>query len=89
MWRLQALRGGKPADRDQLLSYFVDAMNFIPATPSYEDMRAGLLQATPKKVDCLVWNAFAFFGVGVGSSATITSTGVNVTESFAMPAECK
>jgi extracellular elastinolytic metalloproteinase len=89
MWRLQALLGGRPADRDQLLSYFVDAMNFIPATPSYEDMRAGLLQATPKRVGCLVWNAFAFYGVGVGSSATITSTGVNVTESFAMPAECK
>jgi extracellular elastinolytic metalloproteinase len=89
MWRLSTLLGGTAAARDQLLSYFVDAMNFIPATPSYEDMRSGLLAAAPKKVDCLVWNAFASYGVGVGSSAVVGSTGVTVTESFAMPAECK
>jgi extracellular elastinolytic metalloproteinase len=89
MWRLSTLLGGTAAARDQLLTYFIDAMNFIPSTPSYEDMRSGLLQATPKKVDCLVWNAFAAYGVGVGSSAVVTSTGVTVTESFALPQGCR
>jgi extracellular elastinolytic metalloproteinase len=89
MWRLSTLLGGTPAARDQLLSYFVDAMNFIPPAPSYEDMRTGLLAATPRKVDCLVWNAFASYGVGVGSSAVVGSAGVTVTESFAMPAQCR
>jgi extracellular elastinolytic metalloproteinase len=89
MWRLLQLLGGTAEARNQLLTYFVDAMNFIPATPSYEDMRSGLLQATPRKVDCQVWNAFAFYGVGVGSSAVVTSSGVTVTESFAMPAGCR
>jgi extracellular elastinolytic metalloproteinase len=83
--RLITLMGGTVKARDQLLTYFVDAMNYIPATPSYEDMRSGLLQAAPRKVDCLVWNAFAAYGVGVGSSATVTSSGVTVTESFALP----
>jgi hypothetical protein len=89
MWRLSQLLGGTAEARNQLLTYFVDAMNFIPATPSYEDMRSGLLQATPRNVDCQVWNAFAFYGVGVGSSAVVTSSGVTVTESFAMPAGCR
>jgi extracellular elastinolytic metalloproteinase len=89
MWRLSTLMGGTAESRDQLLTYVVDAMNYIPATPSYEDMRAGLLQATPRTVDCLVWNAFAAYGVGVGSSATISSAGVTITESFAVPSQCR
>lgn len=89
MWRFATLMGGTAAARNQVLSYFVDAMNFIPPTPSYEDMRSGLLAATPKKVNCQVWNAFAFYGVGVSSSAVVTSTGVTVTESFALPQGCK
>ena len=89
MWRLATLMGGTEADRTELLTYFVDAMNYIPATPSYEDMRSGLLQAAPAELDCQVWNAFAAYGVGEGSSATITSAGVTVTESFAVPAACQ
>jgi extracellular elastinolytic metalloproteinase len=85
MWRLATLMGGTAASRAQLLTYFVDAMNYIPQTPSYEDMRSGLLQATPPELDCTVWNAFAAFGVGEGSSATITSSGVTITESFVVP----
>jgi extracellular elastinolytic metalloproteinase len=89
MWRLATLMGGTEADRTELLGYFVDAMNYIPPTPRYEDMRAGLLQATPANLDCDVWKAFAAYGVGEGSSATITSAGVTVTESFAVPRGCQ
>lgn len=87
MWRLSTLMGGTDAARGQLLAYFVDAMNYIPQTPTYEDMRGGLLQATPPELDCTVWRAFADYGVGDGSSATVTRTGVTVVESNAVPAE--
>ena len=89
MWRLASLMGGTEAARAQLLTYFVDAMNYIPATPGYEDMRAGLLQATPETLHCSVWNAFAAYGVGQGSSAVITRNGVTITESFTVPAACQ
>jgi hypothetical protein len=89
IWRLAQLLGGTLEARTELLTYFVDAMNFIPATPTYEDMRSGLLQAVPRNVDCDVWNAFAFYGVGVGSSAVVTGSGVTVTESFATPQGCR
>ena len=88
MWRLVSLMGDTAADRAQLLTYFVDAMNYIPATPSYEDMRSGLLQATPEALDCMVWNAFAVYGVGEGSGATISRSGVTITESFSVPSAC-
>jgi hypothetical protein len=74
--------------RTDLLAYFVDAMNFIPANPKYEDMRAGLLQAVPRQFDCLVWNAFGHYGVGEGSSAAVTASGVTVVESFTVPQPC-
>jgi hypothetical protein len=88
IWRLGTLMGGTVDTRGQLLTYFVDAMNYIPQTPSYEDMRSGLLQAVPRRLDCSVWNAFAAYGVGVGSSATTTRSGVTVNESFALPTNC-
>jgi hypothetical protein len=88
IWRLVTLVGNTPENRQQLLRYFVDAMNSIPPNPTYESMRAGLLQAVPTELDCTVWNAFAAYGVGEGSSATVTASGVTVTESFAVPATC-
>ena len=89
MWRLSELMGGTATERDQLLTYFVDAMNYIPSTPSYENMRDGLLQATPASLDCTVWSAFAAYGVGEGSSATISGSGVTIVESFTVPAACQ
>jgi hypothetical protein len=88
MWRLAELMGATEAARTQLLTYFVDAMNYIPQTPSYEDMRSGLLQAVPPALNCTVWNAFAFYGVGEGSRAAITRAGVTTTPSFTVPAAC-
>jgi hypothetical protein len=87
MWRLRAILGGTPAASAQLLRYFLDAMHTIPSTPTYENMRSGLLTASPEN-KCAVWTAFAAFGVGEGSSATVTRSGVTVVESFTTPAEC-
>jgi hypothetical protein len=38
--------------------------------------------------DCLVWRAFAKYGVGVGARGSARGTKVVITESFALPAAC-
>jgi len=88
MWKLITLIGTSVESREEVLGYFVDAMNYIPPTPAFEDMRSGLLQATPQRLDCKVWQAFSEYGVGEGSSATVSASGVTVTESFTAPISC-
>ena len=34
-----------PANRDELFGYIVGGMNYTPATPTFEDMRDGILAA--------------------------------------------
>ncbi len=66
-------------------------MNFTPSGPAMEDMRDGILQAAAGSGDeCLVWEAFADFGIGDGAQARIRGGGnrVTITESFALPASC-
>lgn len=82
-----------------LLDHVVDGMNFTPSSPKYEDMRDGILASisgdaslsTGDKArrSCLVWDAFADFGVGVGAQATVKRSGrVTVVESAAIPDTC-
>ena len=80
-----------------LLSDLVDGMNFTEARPTFEQMRDGILASVtanhPERA-CLVWAAFAKYGVGVGAQAVITTTKqgtstVNVTESFTLPSQCQ
>ena len=63
----------------------VEGMNFTPATPTFEKMRDGILQAvalTTPGDECLVWDAFADFGVGNGAKATLSRRGTwTITES--------
>jgi extracellular elastinolytic metalloproteinase len=74
---------------DTLFDYFVDGMNFTPATPAYEDMRDGMLQSSVSSVqDCLIWQSFAKFGVGVGAKGSARSNRVSINESFALPPGC-
>jgi extracellular elastinolytic metalloproteinase len=92
-WRMIELFGA--ARRSDLIDYLVDGMNYTPATPKFENMRDGILQSianTPSAVagdDCLVWRAFAHYGVGVGASAVVKGKSVKVTESFTLPAACQ
>lgn len=76
-WRMIELFAG---NTDRLFRYIVDGMNYTPESPSYEAMRDGILQAVAAAgangTDCpLVWQAFAQYGVGAGSSATINADG--------------
>ncbi|MEA2462940.1 MAG: extracellular elastinolytic metalloproteinase [Acidobacteriota bacterium] len=83
-WRLRELYLANGFTTDQLLRDIVQGMNFTPARPFYEHMRDGILAASTR--DCLVWTAFAQYGVGQGAKAVVSGTTVTVTESFTIPA---
>jgi extracellular elastinolytic metalloproteinase len=83
-WKLRELYLANGFTTTQLLRDMVQGMNFTPARPFYEHMRDGILAATTR--DCLVWTAFAQYGVGQGAKATIQGSAVSVTESFTIPA---
>jgi hypothetical protein len=88
-WRLGEVFAGAAVPLDTLLDHIVDGMNFTPSGPAFEDMRDGILQsAAGRGHECLVWEAFAEFGVGVGATATVRGPNVTVTESFALPSGC-
>lgn len=88
-------RGSKLTKHD-VLSDMVDGMNFTPSRPTFEQMRDGILtsvKANNPARECLVWQAFAKYGVGQGAKATVTttprSTNVTIVESFALPSQCQ
>jgi hypothetical protein len=90
-WRLFELFAGR---KDVLFGYLVDGMNYTPAQPTYEQMRDGILVSVangPNPSDeCLVWKAFAEFGVGVGAQGLAKGQKKAViTESFVVPAACE
>jgi hypothetical protein len=94
-WRLKENFAGDSRQVGELLGYLVQGMNNTAAGPYFEHMRDGILDAIPASDTvghCLVWDAFADYGVGVGAKATFTrnkgKTVVSVTESFARPASC-
>jgi Zn-dependent metalloprotease len=92
-WRLLELFGG--TRRDELFGYMVDGMNFTPSAPAFEDMRDGILQSiannspTAAADSCLVWQAFAEYGVGEGATSDVRRIRFTITESFAVPASCQ
>ena len=94
LWRLLQLWEGPGSNRtrDELFDYVIEGMNHTPSRPAYEDMRDGILAATPtQEEDCLVWKAFAQFGIGQGADGTercVIFCSVRITESFAEPSAC-
>jgi hypothetical protein len=75
-----------------LMDYLVDGMNFTPAGPSFEQMRDGILQSVADSGsgrECLIWDAFAHYGVGVGAVGKVKGKIVVVHQSFALPPECQ
>ncbi len=91
VWRMFENFQAAGVSKDVLFDYVVDGMNFTPAHPSFEDMRDGILQSVANSGsghDCLVWRAFASYGVGVGAKATVRGSNVIVTESFTLPPQC-
>lgn len=94
-WRLGEIFDANAVLRDTLFDYLIDGMNFTAPGPAFEDMRDGILLASPNSAhDCLIWEAFAQFGVGEGAQGTVKGGGpfgggkVTITESFALPIEC-
>ena len=96
MWRLLDLWENSGRTLDELMDVVVDGMNFTPSRPDYEAMRDGLI-ATPLSdatEECLIWEAFAEFGIGQGANGTevcffIFCFGTDVTESFTVPSQCQ
>lgn len=94
-WQLWLNAQAAGVSKDALLAYLVDGMNYTPAAPNFEQMRDGILQSVANAGNahrCLVWNAFAKYGVGVGAKATLKRVkGVmvpTVVESFTKPSDC-
>jgi extracellular elastinolytic metalloproteinase len=95
MWKLLELWEAAGLTQDELFDYVVDGMNFTPAGPAMEDMRDGILASSPtQEKDCIVWTAFAQFGIGEGADGAVSCNGpfncsVSITESFAVPSVCE
>ncbi len=89
MWRLNASYVAAGISTAALMTDWLEGFKATPATPAYEHMRDGMLVAAPARA-CLIWKAFAHYGVGVGASGRVTQggRGVSITESFAVPATC-
>jgi hypothetical protein len=66
-------------------------MNYTPEKPTYEEMRHGILGAVTNAGathQCLIWKAFAHYGVGVGAFGQVRGDTAVVTQSLAVPAQC-
>ena len=90
-WRLWEIFQLNGLSRDMLLDDLVDGMNYTPAGPAFEDMRDGILQSVSNAGnghECLIWQAFAHYGVGVGATSVTRGKNITVTESFAVPSSC-
>ena len=73
---------------DHVFDAFVGGMTFTEATPAFENMRDGMLQFADAADDCLIWQGFAKFGIGVGASGTVRGKRVTIVESFDLPGGC-
>ncbi|MGN6577190.1 MAG: M36 family metallopeptidase, partial [Nocardioides sp.] len=78
--------------RDDILSDLVHGMPLTPSSPTYEDMRDGIIKGLEMGPNtarvCWVWSSFAKYGVGEGATGTVRGKSVLVSESFAKPGSC-
>ena len=94
MWRLKELYEGSGLTASDLLQDWFGGLLYTVTDPSFEDMRNGMrvwLSRAPydgTARTCLVWRAFAQFGIGVGAWGGVISGTATVTESFTVPPTC-
>ena len=73
------------------LLYFTEGLKNTICSPSFIDTRDGVIQAAIDNYSgedvCLVWQAFADFGLGVDAIST-SNNSLNVTNGFAIPTAC-
>lgn len=90
IWRMMGLFG--ESKRSDLFRYVVDGMNYTPSTPTFEQMRDGILASVRNGTapsDCSsVWQAFAQSGVGLGALGVVNGSAVTITPSSTVPATC-
>ena len=96
LWRARERYLAAGQSVDQLLSDFVGGMKYIPAAPRYEQMRDGMVQQAggatggPTSRGCMLYKAFAEYGVGQGASGRCTSAGRwTVTATTTVPTACR
>jgi hypothetical protein len=89
-WRLWKNFQNAGYNQDGVLSLLVHGMNYTPSQPTFENMRDGILAAAQNRDEqCMVWEAFAHFGVGSGANGQVQGSRVVVKESFTVPAICR
>ncbi|HEY0992257.1 MAG TPA: M36 family metallopeptidase [Kofleriaceae bacterium] len=88
MWRVKENYLAAGLTVSDVQDDWVDGFNFTPSTPAYENMRDGMLAGAAPDRQCLIWEGFAHFGVGVGAVGTVRGKRVIITESFALPPTC-
>lgn len=91
MWRVLQNYAQAGLTADDLMGDFVAGMSYTPATPAYEDMRDGMLQAVAGTGrECLIWDGFARTGIGEGAEGRVRWDGsVTIKESFTVPDGCR
>lgn len=96
IWKLWQIYQAQttPISQDVLFDDLLGGMNFTASGPTMEDMRDGILAQALDSRDCLIWEAFAAFGIGEGANASVKGGGpfggskVTVSESFSVPSSC-
>jgi extracellular elastinolytic metalloproteinase len=92
MSRLLLLWTGTGRDYIHLWLYMIDGLNYTPPFPAYEDMRDGILASmisfgvATAQDRCVVWDAFASYGIGHSANGTITP--FSVSQAFDRAPEC-
>ncbi len=93
-WRLQASWLAEGRSHDELLAIALEGLQFTPPRPTHDQLRDGMLAASASdEGDCLIWEAFAAYGMGEGAEGTqgcnlFFNCTASVTESFTVPAAC-
>jgi hypothetical protein len=92
-WRMLQHYQGAGINKSVLLADLVDGMNYTPREPTYEEMRDGILTGLAASGNsgraCLVWSAFAEYGVGVGAHGVANGKTATTVESFDLPPACQ
>ncbi len=92
-WRLFEHYQAAGDDKSVLLADLVDGMNYTPREPTFEEMRDGILTGLAASGNderaCMVWDAFAEYGVGVGAQGVVKGKTAITVESFDVPPACQ
>ena len=92
MWALREQFRADGKSDDTVLGLVIEGLNHTQPSPTFLDMRDGLLAAGGSADDCRVWRAFAKIGMGEGArmswSGTKSSPTVTTTASTRVPAAC-